>query len=61
MHKSTKRALSFSALIGAAVIFGMVVAGSVNVTPRSEAQREAPARSPRRSLRRSAFLRRHRR
>ena len=45
MHKSTKRALSFSALIGAAVIFGMVVAGSVNVTPRSEAQREAPARA----------------
>ena len=44
MHKSTKRALSFSALIGAAVIFGMVVAGSVDVTPRSEAQKEAPAR-----------------
>ena len=47
MHKSTKRALSFTALIGAAVIFGMVVAGSVNVTPRTEAQREAPARSTR--------------
>ena len=46
MHKSTKRALSFSALIGAAVIFGMVVAGSVDVTPRSEAQKEtAPARA----------------
>jgi S1-C subfamily serine protease len=45
MQKSTKRALSFSALIGAAVIFGMVVAGSVNVTPRSEAQKEAPARA----------------
>src|SRR4029079_7633244 len=44
MHKSTKRALSFTALIGAAVIFGMVVAGSVTVTPRTEAQREAPAR-----------------
>jgi serine protease Do len=44
MHKSTKRALSFSALIGAAVIFGMVVAGSVNVTPRTEAQKETPPR-----------------
>ena len=47
MQKSTKRALSFSVLIAAAVIFGMVVAGSVDVTPRSEAQREtasAPAR-----------------
>src|SRR6185295_20165025 len=43
MHKSTKRALSFTALIGAAVIFGMVVAGSVNVTPRTEAQRVEPA------------------
>jgi serine protease Do len=42
MQKSTKRALSFSVLIAAAVVFGMVVAGSVNVTPRSEAQREAP-------------------
>ena len=41
MEKSTKRALSFSALIGAAVVFGMVVASSVNITPRSEAQREA--------------------
>jgi serine protease Do len=47
MHKSTKRALSFSALIGAAVIFGMVVAGSVNVTPRTEAQKESPARAAR--------------
>ena len=46
MQKSTKRALSFSALIAAAVIFGMVVAGSVDVTPRSEAQRDvAPARA----------------
>ncbi|HEY3174075.1 MAG TPA: Do family serine endopeptidase [Thermoanaerobaculia bacterium] len=45
MEKSTKRALSFSVLIAAAVIFGMVVASSVNVTPRSEAQREAPARA----------------
>ena len=45
MQKSTKRALSFTVLIAAAVIFGMVVAGSVNVTPRSEAQREAPARA----------------
>src|ERR1700716_486651 len=44
MQKSTKRALSFSVLIAAAVVFGMVVAGSVNVTPRSEAQRAAPAR-----------------
>ena len=45
MDKSTKRVLSFSALIAAAVIFGMVVAGSVDVTPRSEAQKqEAPAR-----------------
>ncbi len=41
MEKSTKRALSFSALIAAAVVFGMVVASSVNITPRSEAQREA--------------------
>jgi serine protease Do len=40
MQKSTKRALSFSVLIAAAVIFGMVVAGSVDLTPRSEAQRE---------------------
>jgi serine protease Do len=46
MQKSTKRALSFSALIAAAVIFGMVVAGSVDLTPQSEAQRElTPARS----------------
>jgi serine protease Do len=43
MQKATKRALSFSVLIAAAVVFGMVVAGSVNVTPRSEAQREVPA------------------
>ncbi len=44
MQKSTKRALSFSVLIAAAVIFGMVVASSVDLTPRSEAQREpAPA------------------
>ena len=49
MQKSTKRALSFSALIAAAVIFGMVVAGSVDLTPRSEAQREAPARAARTS------------
>jgi serine protease Do len=41
MEKSTKRALSFSALIAAAVVFGMVVASSVHITPRSEAQREA--------------------
>ena len=47
MEKSTKRAISFSVLIAAAVIFGMVVASSVNVTPRSEAQREAPARTAR--------------
>jgi len=45
MEKSTKRALSFSVLAAAAVIFGMVVASSVNVTPQSEAQREAPARA----------------
>ena len=46
MQKSTKRALSFSVLIAAAVIFGMVVAGAVHVTPRTEAQKsEAPARS----------------
>ena len=46
MQKSTKRALSFSVLIAAAVVFGMVVAGSVHVTPVSEAQKsEAPARS----------------
>ena len=42
MEKSTKRALSFSVLIAAAVIFGMVVASSVNVTPRSEAQKDVP-------------------
>ncbi len=48
MERTTKRALSFSALIAAAVVFGMVVAGSVNVTPRSEAQREtAQAARPR--------------
>ena len=48
MERTTKRALSFSALIAAAVVFGMVVAGSVNITPRSEAQREAtPAARPR--------------
>lgn len=47
MERTTKRALSFSALIAAAVVFGMVVAGSVNITPRSEAQREAtPAARP---------------
>jgi serine protease Do len=45
MQKSTKRALSFSALVAAAVIFGMVVASSVDITPKSEAQREAPARA----------------
>jgi serine protease Do len=46
MDKSTKRALSFSALIAAAIVFGMVVAGSVDVTPKSEAQKsEAPART----------------
>ena len=43
MQKTTKQALSFSVLIAAAVVFGMVVAGSVNVTPRLEAQKEAPA------------------
>src|SRR5262252_5348879 len=43
MQKSTKRALSFSVLIAAAAIFGMVVAGSVNITPRSEAQRTETA------------------
>src|SRR5512141_1054822 len=47
MEKSTKRAISLSVLIAAAVIFGMVVASSVNVTPRSEAQRDAPARAAR--------------
>src|SRR5262245_4073851 len=47
MQKSTKRALSFSVLVAAAAIFGMVVAGSVNITPRSEAQRTdtAPPRT----------------
>ena len=45
MEKTTKRALSFSALIAAAVVFGMVVASSINITPRSEAQREtSPAK-----------------
>ena len=47
MERTTKRALSFSALIAAAVVFGMVVASSVNVTPRSEAQREVTARPAR--------------
>jgi serine protease Do len=47
MERSIKRALSFTALIAAAVVFGMVVAGSVHVTPKSEAQREtAPASRP---------------
>jgi serine protease Do len=46
MERTTKRALSFSALIAAAVIFGMVVASSINVTPRSEAQRTTPAARP---------------
>src|SRR5512143_349033 len=43
MEKTTKRALSLTALMAAAVVFGMVVASSVNVTQRSEAQREATA------------------
>ncbi|HEY2796943.1 MAG TPA: Do family serine endopeptidase [Thermoanaerobaculia bacterium] len=43
MERTTKRALSFSALIAAAVVFGMVVASSINVTPKSEAQRTTPA------------------
>ena len=60
MERTTKRALSFSALIAAAVVFGMVVAGSVNVTPRSEAQREpAPAAAPARRIGRPPVLRRH--
>jgi serine protease Do len=42
MQMATKRALSFSVLIAAAVVFGMVLASAVNVTPRSEAQREVP-------------------
>src|SRR6202165_1365100 len=46
MERTTKRALSFSALIAAAVIFGMVVAISINVTPKSEAQRTTPAARP---------------
>jgi serine protease Do len=46
MEKTTKRALSFSALIAAAVVFGMVVASSINVTPKSEAQRTTPAARP---------------
>src|SRR6476660_606902 len=50
MQKSTKRALSFSVLIAAAVVFGMVVAGSVNVTPRSEAQRDVPSAPRTRSV-----------
>lgn len=51
MQKSTKRAISFSVLIVGAIIFGMVVAGSVHVTPQSSAQKgesaaaTAPARS----------------
>ncbi len=51
MQKSTKRAISFSVLIAGAVVFGMVVAGSVHVTPQSFAQKSdstaastAPAR-----------------
>jgi len=43
MEKTTKRALSLTALIAAAVVFGMVVASSVNITPRSEAQHESAA------------------
>jgi serine protease Do len=43
MEKTTKRALSLTALIAAAVVFGMVVASSVNITPRSEAQGGASA------------------
>ena len=46
MERTTKRALSFSALIAAAVVFGMVVASSINITPRSEAQRTTPAARP---------------
>ncbi|MGE5278681.1 MAG: Do family serine endopeptidase [Acidobacteriota bacterium] len=46
MQKSTKRALSFSVLVAAAVIFGMVVAGSVDLTPKSEAERQ-PSSPPR--------------
>ena len=46
MERSIKRALSFSALIAAAVVFGMVVAGSVHVTPKSEAQQTVPAARP---------------
>ncbi|HEY7863412.1 MAG TPA: trypsin-like peptidase domain-containing protein, partial [Thermoanaerobaculia bacterium] len=49
MERSTKRAISFSALVAAAIVFGMVVAGSVDVTPRSEAQKDAPARTSNRS------------
>ncbi len=45
MQKSTKRALSFSVLIAAAVLFGMIVAGSANITPHSEAGRDNPART----------------
>lgn len=45
MQKSTKRALSFSVLIAAAVLFGMIVAGSVNITPHSEGGRETPVRA----------------
>ena len=52
MQKSTKRAISFSVLIAGAVIFGMVVAGSVHVTPLSSAQKSdstASATSPARA------------
>jgi serine protease Do len=47
MQQSTKRALSFSVLIAAAVVFGMVVAGSVHVTPVGEAQKSDPPARPR--------------
>src|SRR3984893_2058051 len=47
MQKSTKKALSFSVLIAAAVVFGTVVAGSVHVTPRTEAQKSESHAPPR--------------
>jgi S1-C subfamily serine protease len=46
MERNTKRALSFTALIAAAVVFGMVVASSISITPKSEAQRTTPAARP---------------
>src|SRR5262249_54414575 len=43
MERTTKRALSFSALLAPPVVLGRVVASSINIPPKSEAQRTTPA------------------